>query len=368
MAKRATTVDYKLLAAILILLGFGLLFLYSASTPLAFSKFQNGSYYFTHQLLYGALIGLGAMYVCSKIDYHKWQKLAPFFVLVSIVLLVLVLIPGVGLEIKGAKRWLDLGPITFQPAELAKLALIFYIASWVDKRNEEISDFYYGLIPVLLVCGFIIGLIILEPDLGTTIAISSVIAAMLFLGGSRLKHLGWLFISAIAALLLLIKLEPYRLARITTFLNPKFDPTGIGYQINQAMLAVGSAGLFGQGYTNSRQKYNFLPEVMGDSIFAVIVEEIGFIGGTAVVLFLLYYFAFRGLKVAVGAPDTFGKMLASGIVAWIIFQAFINISAIIGLLPLTGIPLPLTSYGSTAMIVALAGLGILLNISRYSAR
>jgi cell division protein FtsW len=366
MSKRTATVDYKLLAAILALLALGLLFLYSASTALAFSKFGNGSYYFTHQLLYGALIGLFVMYVCSKIDYHKWQKLAPILVLIAVVLLVVVLIPGIGLEIKGARRWLSLGPVTMQPAEIAKLALIFYLASWIDKRNDELNDFYYGLIPCLLVSGIILGLVILEPDLGTTIAMSAIIASMLFLGGSRIKHLGWLFAAGVTGLLILIKLEPYRLARITTFLDPTHDPTGIGYQINQAMLAVGSAGLFGHGYTNSRQKYNFLPEVMGDSVFAVIVEEIGFLRGTALIgLFL--YFAFRGLKVAVGAPDTFGKMLAGGLVAWVVFQAFINMAAIIGLLPLTGIPLPFISYGSSAMIATLAGMGILLNISKHSA-
>ncbi len=365
MATKKLQLDYRLLTTILLLLGLGLLFLYSASTVISYSKFENSGYYFRHQLLYGAVIGLFAMYVCSKIDYHKWQKLAPFALFASFVMLVLVLLPGIGLQVGNARRWIILGPITMQPAELAKLALIFYLASWMDRRDDVIKDFSAGLVPCLLIIVSILGLVLLEPDIGTMLAISAIAASMLFLGGSRLKHLGWLFVAGIGSLLIMIKLEPYRLARITTFLNPDFDPSGIGYQINQAMLAIGSAGLFGHGYGQSRQKYNFLPEVMGDSIFAVVVEELGFVR-TVLVILLFLYLALRGIKIAKGAPDTFGKMLALGIISWITFQAFINIGAIIGLLPLTGIPLPFISYGSTAMIVTLSGMGILLNISKYS--
>jgi cell division protein FtsW len=365
MATKKLQVDYRLLTVILLLFGLGLLFLYSASTVISYSKFGDSAFYFKHQLLYGASIGLVAMYVCSRIDYHKWQKFAPLILLVSVLLLVAVLIPGVGLQVGNAKRWLVLGGITMQPAELAKLAMIFYLASWMDKRNDDIKDFRNGLIPCLLICGTLLTLVLLEPDIGTMLALSAIAGSMLFLGGSRLKHLGWLFVAGIVGLITLIKLEPYRLARITTFLNPDYDPSGIGYQINQAMLAIGSAGLFGHGYGQSRQKYNFLPEIMGDSIFAVVVEELGFVR-TVLIILLFLYFAMRGIRIARNAPDTFGKMLALGIVSWIIFQAFINIGAIIGLLPLTGIPLPFISYGSSALIVTLAGMGILLNISKYS--
>ena len=365
MAKKKLQVDYRLLTAILLLFGLGLLFLYSASTVISYSKFEDSTFYFRHQLLYGASIGLLAMYICSKIDYHKWQKFAPLILLVSFILLIAVLIPGIGLQVGNSRRWIVLGSITMQPAELAKLAMIFYLASWMDRRNEAIKDFSTGLIPCLLIIGAILGLVILEPDLGTMLSISAIAASMLFLGGSRLKHLGWLFVAGVASLMVMIKLEPYRLNRITTYLNPDFDPSGIGYQINQAMLAIGSAGLFGYGYGQSRQKYNFLPEVMGDSIFAVVVEELGFIR-TVLVILLFLYLAMRGVKIARNAPDTFGKMLALGIISWITFQAFINIGAIIGLLPLTGIPLPFISYGSTALIATLAGMGILLNISKYS--
>jgi cell division protein FtsW len=358
-------VDYKLLTAIFLMLGFGLLFLYSASVALSFSKYGKNSYYFLHQLIYGAIVGLIAMFITSRIHYKKWQTFAPLLLVFSFILLVAVKIPGIGYSVGGAERWIALGPISIQPAEIAKLALIFYLASWIDKRGEEIEDFYYGLLPALIVTGAIAGLIFIEPDLGTMISVSLIAISMLFVGGARAKHMLYLLGAGVLAMLVMIKLEPYRVARLTTFLNPKVDPTGIGYQINQALLAVGSGGIFGYGYGNSRQKFLFLPEVMGDSVFAVIAEEMGFIrSGLLVGLYL--YFVVRGFKIARGTMDTFGRMVAVGIVSWIAFQAFINIGAIIGLLPLTGIPLPFISYGSTALIINLAAMGILLNISKHS--
>ncbi len=356
-------VDYKTLGIIFALLILGLIILYSASTVLSFSKFHSNSHYFISQLGQGVLIGLLAMYVFSKIDYHYWQKYAPLLMFLSIILLVAVLVPGLGFKVGNARRWLSFGPLFMQPAELAKLSLIFYIASWMDKRQHEIKDFYYGIIPSLIIIGIILSLIILEPDIGTMLVVAAVSFTMLFVGGSQIKHLFWVFGAGLVALAILIKLEPYRLARLMTFLNPQADPQGSGYQINQALLAIGSGGLFGEGYGNSRQKYNYLPEVMGDSIFAVTVEELGFLRAGAIVgLFMAL--AVRGLRIAKRAPDTFGKLLAVGIIAWITFQALINIGAIIGILPLTGIPLPFISYGSSALIVNLAAMGILLNISR----
>lgn len=362
---KQASVDYKLTAIVLALLGIGLIILYSASTVISFSKFGNNTHYFFSQLTQGVLIGLVCMYIFSKIDYHRWQKLAPLLIIVSIVLLALVLVPGLGFKVGNARRWLDLGPIFFQPAEIAKLALIFYIASWIDKRKSEINDFYYGIIPTLIIIGAIAGLIILQPDIGTMLVVTVTAFVMLFVGGSRIKHLIWIFVAGLVGMAILIKLEPYRLHRLTTFLNPDLDPQGIGYQINQAMVAIGSGGFFGRGYTESRQKYNYLPEVMGDSIFAVTVEELGFLrSGLIIGLFLIL--AFRGLMIANRAPDMFGKMLAVGIISWISFQALINIGAIIGVLPLTGIPLPFVSYGSSALVVLLSAIGILLNISKQA--
>jgi cell division protein FtsW len=362
---KAKTVDYKLLAIIAALLGTGLIILYSASTVLSFSKFQTNTHFFFNQLIQGVLIGSILLYITSKIDYHVWQKYAPFFIIASIILLVAVLIPGIGFKVGNARRWLSYGPVFMQPTEFVKLALIIYLASWIDKRGSQIKNFSYGVIPALVIVSVLLGLIIKEPDIGTTLVVAAISMTMLFVGGIKIKHMGYILAGGLLALGVLIKLEPYRLARLTTFLDPSADPQGIGYQINQARLAIGSGGFWGHGYGNSRQKYNYLPEVMGDSIFAVTVEELGFLrSGLIVGLFLL--FAFRGLKIAVGAPDMFGKMLAVGIISWIVFQALINIGAIIGVLPLTGIPLPFISYGSSSLLVLLAAMGILLNISKHT--
>lgn len=358
--------DYKLFGIISALLIIGLIILSSASTVLSYNAYKNNTHFFFHQLLYGTLIGLVLMYIFSKIDYHIWQKYTPILILGSIILLVAVLIPGIGFKTGGSRRWISLGPIFLQPEEIVKLTLIFYIASWIDKRSSEIKDFYYGMIPTLVIIGLVAGLIILEPDIGTMLVVTAIGLSMLFIGGSQVKHLGWIVFSGLVFFAIIVKVEPYRVARFTAFLNPSVDPKGIGYQINQALLAIGSGGPWGYGYGHSRQKYNYLPEVMGDSIFAVTVEELGFFR-SVLIIGLFMAFAWRGFKIAKNAPDTFGRMVAVGIVTWIIFQAFINIGAIIGLLPLTGIPLPFISYGSSALIVILAGMGVLLNISKYSA-
>lgn len=358
-------VDYSFLTAVFLLLGLGLAIVYSASTALSISKFNTPSHYFISQLTQGALIGLVAMYICSKINYHFWQKYAPVWIFGSIVLLVLVLVwHGNSLQVGNARRWLIFGSITIQPAEIAKLALVIYLASWIDKRRHEIKDFFYGIIPTLLIIGVLAGLIVLQPDIGTMIILTATAYIMLFVGGSQLKHLFWLGVAGLVAFAVLVKLEPYRVQRFFTFLNPNYDPQGIGYQINQALLAIGSGGFWGFGYGNSRQKYNYLPEVMGDSIFAVTVEELGFLRSGAIIGVFLWL-ALRGIKIAQKAPDLFGKMLATGIIIWISLQALINIGAIIGILPLTGVPLPFISYGSSALIVTLAAMGILLNISKY---
>lgn len=365
--KRTAKYDYKLLVIVLVLLGFGLAALYSASTVVSFNKTNHTStaFFFIHQLIYGGLIGLAVMYVFSKVNYKVWQRLTPFITLGSILLLVAVLVPGLGYKVGEAKRWIVIGSFSIQPAEIVKLALVFYIASWIDKRNSQIKDFYYGLIPSLLIIVITAGLIIMEPDIGTMLVVIVTALVMLFVGGSKIKHLFWILGFGLAAFAILVKIEPYRVARITAFLNPSIDPKGIGYQINQALVSVGSGGLFGYGYGMSRQKYNFLPEAIGDSIFAIIIEELGFILGSIVII-LYFMLAMRGIKIAQGAPDMFGRMVAVGVVTWITLQALINIAAIIGLLPLTGIPLPFVSYGSSALIVTLAGVGVLLNISKHS--
>jgi cell division protein FtsW len=318
-----------------------------------------------HQVLYGVLPGLVLMYIASKIDYKIWQKWAPWIMLLVIIALLAVLFPGVGVKVGNSRRWIQHGFFSFQPSEAAKLALIFYIASWIDKKHKHLDDFWSGFIPTLSMILIVAALIILEPDMGTMIVVTLTGLTMLFVGGSKLKHLAWFFVVGAVAFGILVKLEPYRIQRFVAFLNPTADPQGIGYQINQALLAIGSGGWFGYGYNQSRQKHNYLPEVMGDSIFAVIVEELGFVRAL-IFPFLYIWFAFLGIRTARNTEDIFGKMVAVGIVSWISFQAIINIGAISGIMPLTGIPLPLVSYGSSALVVNLAAFGVLLNISKHA--
>lgn len=349
------------------LLSYGLIVLYSASTVQSFNNFGNPNYYILHQALYGALAGLVAMYVCSKIDYHVWQKYLPILIFGSLFLLMLVKIPGIGHTSGGADRWIAFGPVSFQPAELAKLVIILYLASWVDKKRATLNDFYYGLLPTFFIIGLFALLILWQPDFGTMLVLLLVAFFMLFVAGINWKYFFYTALVGALSLYLIIKIEPYRVKRLTTFLNPALDPKGIGYQINQALLAIGSGSWFGFGYGLSRQKHNYLPAVLNDSIFAVLGEELGFFRAL-IVLALFLFFALKGFSIAGNAPDTFGKMVAFGITSWITLQALINIGAMLGLLPLTGIPLPFFSYGSTALIANLAAVGILLNISRYSHR
>lgn len=365
MALKKLKINKPLLITVLLLLSIGLTVLYSASTVNSFSNFGNTNYYILHQLLYGALIGLVGMTVLTKIDYHIWQKYLPYLIFGSLILLLLVKIPGIGFSAGGATRWIHIGPIFFQPAELAKLVIIFYLASWVDKKNANLNDFYFGLLPSLCIIGLFAGLILWQPDFGTMLVLLLVSFFMLFVAGLNWKYFFYSSIVGILSLYLIIKIEPYRVKRLSTFLDPSIDPKGISYQINQALLAIGSGSIWGFGYGMSRQKHNYLPEVMTDSIFAVLSEEFGFVRSMLVIC-VFVFFAFKGYEIAKNAPDMFGKMVAFGITSWIIIQAIINISAMLSLLPLTGIPLPFFSYGSTALIANLCAIGILLNISKYS--
>lgn len=357
--------DFVILGIVGVLLAFGLIALSSASTVLSFERFNHNNYYLLRQVMYGLLPGIILMYLCYKVDYHWWQRLAPLAVLAGIGLLIVVLVPGLGFSVGGAKRWINFGPFLFQPAEYVKLAIIFYLASWYDKRQHHAENLYYGFLPTLAVVGLIAGLIILQPDLGTMISLVAISASMFFIGGVKIRYL--LSAAGISGLLmwLLIKAEPYRLERITTFFNPNHDSLGISYQVSQALIAIGSGGWWGNGFGQSRQKYNYLPEPIGDSIFAIMSEELGFLR-ILIVLILILFFAYRGFRVALKATDTFGRMVAAGITAWIVFQTLINIGGITAILPLTGIPLPFISYGSSALAVNLAAIGVLLNVSKYA--
>ena len=306
------------------------------------------------------------LYFFSKIDYHFWKKIAVPIFFVSVIFLVLVFVPGIGSKVYGASRWLALGPFSFQPSEMAKLAIIIYLAAWLESRGtHRIKDVFEGLLPFAGIMGLIAFLIMKQPDTGTLGVIILTSFAIFFVSGARLKHLFAMGMVGLMSLWILIKIEPYRFNRILAFLDPSADARGIGYQISQALLAVGSGGLFGVGLGHSRQKFNYLPEPVGDSIFAVMGEELGLIGGVVLVM-LFVTLASRGIKIAKNAPDMFGKLLATGITMWIVLQAFINISANIALVPLTGIPLPFISYGGTSLVFLMSAIGILLNISKQA--
>lgn len=363
--KQLPKTDKVLLVCTLILLLVGLLVLSSASTVLSFQRFGNNTYYFLRQLLLGAIPGLILMYALSKIDYHVWQKFVPWLVVLSIVLLVAVLIPRIGFKVGNARRWINFHYFLFQPTEFVKLVMIIYLASWYDKRKHHAQDLYYGFLPSLVTVGVVTLLIIMEPDIGTMLVLAMIAFVMFVIGGVRIKYLASVVAFFLLVFWILIKAAPYRLQRFTTFFNPQLDPKGISYQINQALLAIGSGGFWGRGFGQSRQKYNYLPEPIGDSIFAIMAEELGFLRVT-LILILFLALAFRGFKIAINAPDMFGRLLAAGITSWLVLQAVVNIGGITNIIPLTGIPLPFISYGSSALALTLAGIGILLNISRFA--
>ena len=357
--------DVGLLMTVLAITIFGLIMVGSASSVLAEQVSDDPFYFLKHQLTYGATVGLGAFVLGFFVPYRKWRALALPALLAALVLLVLVFIPGLQVSSGGASRWIGIGPVTIQPSEIAKLAIILYLAALFERKEEEIHDFKKSVMPFLIITGIMAFLIILQPDLGTLLSLSAISFVMVYTAGFRLHHLAAIGGGALAFFALMATTASYRLERVLTYLHPELDPQGIGYQINQALLAVGTGGLWGLGFGRSRQKYHYLPEPASDSIFAIIAEELGFIR----ILLVIAAFAFigyRGFKIAYAAPDTFGRLLATGITSWIVIQAFINIGAILAITPLTGIPLPFISYGGSALATVLFASGILLNISKYS--
>lgn len=355
----------SLLLIVFCLLVFGLIMVASAGVAYSKSRFGDSYFFFKRQLLYGVAPGLVLLYVTQKINYKLWKKIAfPLFAL-SILLLILVFIPGFGSRIYGASRWLQLGPFSFQPGEMLKFSIIVYLAAWLESRSEKVRDFHEGLLPFVIIMGIVGFLLIKQPDMGTLGVVIVIAMSIFFVSGAKFSHIALIALGGLTALGFLIKFESYRMNRFLVFLHPELDPQGIGYQINQALLAIGSGGIFGLGLGHSLQKFNYLPEPVGDSIFAVVGEELGLVG-VGVLLFFILSFALIGLRIAKNAPDKFSQLLAVGITAWVVFQSFINISAISGLIPLTGIPLPFISYGGTSLVFLLASVGVLANVAKYS--
>jgi cell division protein FtsW len=356
--------DKYLLFSVLFLVAFGLLMIASASAIYASVRFDDQYIFLRRQFFFGVMPGLLALFFLLKIDYHTWKKWSVVAFLLALLLLGLLFIPGLGTSAYGATRWLDLGPISFQPSEFAKLAVILYLSAWLSSRGQKrVGNIFEGLLPFLFILGCIGFFIYKQPDLGTLLLILGISFIIFFSAGGQLKHIFGLGIFTSIAVFLMIRGASYRWDRVMVFLNPELDPQGKGYQISQALIAIGSGGFLGVGLGQSRQKFNYLPEPVGDSIFAIIGEELGFVGSVATVLLFLFV-VWRGLSIASHAPDEFGRLLAIGITSWIGLQAIFNIGAITGIMPLTGMPLPFISYGGTSLAFSLAAMGLLLNISR----
>ena len=347
-------IDKKLFLTTVLLVIIGLIAVLDASAPQSLNVFGDKFHLFKNQLVW-SFVGFVALLISSKINYKFWQKLATplfFFVLVS---LVLVLIPGIGAKLLGARRWISIGSVFFQPSEFAKFGLILYLAKFMSKKEASILSF----LPLVLVSF----LIMLEPDLGTTLVITLTGAIQIFASQINLLHFGGAGILGGIAVYILILVSPYRKDRLLTFLEQSSDPLGKSYHIRQILLGLGSGGLFGVGLGGSRQKFLFLPEASTDSIFAVIAEEIGFIGALGLI-FLLGFYVFRALRISKYAPDDFSRYLALGIASWIGIQVVLNIASMTALVPLTGIPLPFISYGGSSLVMIMFATGILLNISK----
>ncbi len=345
----------------LALLSIGIIMVYSASAILSLEKY-NDPYFFLKRQLAWAFLGLSGMLAASRINYRALPRLLKPLLFLTLLLLILVLFPQFGKEIAGARRWLKVGDFTLQPSELAKLVLILYMADALSRKKEKIRSFAYGFLPPLLILGAIFILILLQPDLGTGLIILVVILSMLFVSGVRLAHLFSLFLVAIPSIWLLINKVGYRKRRILVFLDPWSDPQGAGFQIIQSLLALGSGGILGRGLGEGTQKLFYLPAPHTDFIFAILGEELGLVGGMAVII-LFGAFIYFGARIARRAPDLFGSLLALGITTWIGLQAMINIGVVTGFLPTKGLPLPFISFGGSSLIFSLIGVGILLSIS-----
>ena len=352
-------IDKSLLITILILASFGALAVFNSSVVSAFREFGDQYHFVKDHLVYLG-IGSGLMLVFSQIDYHNWYKLAIPLLFVTLILLLAVFIPGIGVHALGARRWINVG-FSLQPTELAKLALVVYLSAWFSSSEKG------RLGPFLVLMGLVLGLIILQPDMGTAVIIVTLAGVLYFISGAPLIHFLALIPVFVIGILGLAVVAPYRLARITTFLSPNTDPLGTSYHIRQVLIALGSGGWFGLGLGKSRQKYEYLPEANTDSIFAIIAEEIGFLG-TFIFICAFIFIVYRAFVIASRAPDRFGQLLGIGIGAWFAIQTLINLSAMVALIPLTGVPLPLVSSGGSNLISLLIGFGILLNISKHQVK
>jgi cell division protein FtsW len=362
--KKSDAPDFTLLIVIFTLLLIGVVMVYSSSAIWSDYKFNDAFYYAKRQLLF-AFLGLIAMFIMMNIPYYKWKDNAKWILIICFILLIVVLIPGVGLQRGGARSWIGVGAFSIQPSEFMKLGLIIFLSKLLSEKQHYLTSFTKGFLPTLLLVIVPFGLIMLQPDLGTGMVLVLTCFVMIFIAGAKISHFIGLGVLGLAGFAGLIISAPYRLKRIQAFLDPWQDPLGDGFQIIQSLYAIGPGGLMGMGLGQSLQKFFYLPEPQTDFIFAILAEELGFIGGTFVIL-LFFLLMWRGIRIALNCPDLFSSILAIGIIGMIIIQVFINISVVIGLIPVTGITLPFLSYGGSSLTLTLLSVGILLNISRYA--
>lgn len=358
------TIDRPLLfiTATLVIVGF---FIFtSASLGLLAREGARFSSVAFNQIFFGMVLGTIALFTMAHIRYRVWKVYAPYIFGLSVLAALLVFVPGLGLELHGAKRWVSLFGFSFQPAEFLKIGFVIYLAAYLASARNKLADYRHGLFPFAVILGIPSILLLLQPDTGTVLVIASAAVAMYITAGGKFRDLIILFVIATLALGVLVYQRPYLRDRVESYINPEEHLQESGYQLNQSLIAIGSGSIFGRGFGQSVQKFNYLPEPIGDSIFAVAAEEFGFIGSLGLILLFLA-FSFRGLKIASRAPDYFSGLLVVGIVILIVSQSFINIGSMLGVFPLTGLPLLFISHGGTALLFALASVGIVLNISKY---
>jgi cell division protein FtsW len=357
--------DMSLIWALLVLILFGLVILFNASSVYSYNSFGTPYHYIKSQL-FPLGIGIIAFFVASLIDYHVWKRWAFLFLVISIILLILVFIPGIAWEGGPARSWIKVFGQTFQPAELVKLTFLIYLATWLEAKKNELKSLTSGFIPFLFIVLLIGFLMMMQPDFGTFFIILVSAFIVFFVSGGRMKHIIFLGILAGIGLFFMINhISDYQLDRFRCVFDPQFSPQNECYQINQSLIAVGSGGFLGRGLGQSRQKYMYLPEAWGDSIFAIMAEEVGFLFSTLLVLLYLFIF-YRGFLIARHAPDLYGTALATGIISWLAVQTFLNIGGMINLIPMTGVPLPFISHGGSSLLAGLIAMGILVNISKQT--
>lgn len=355
--------DYAILYSVLILAGFGLVMVFSASY-ISSLEMRGDAFFFLRRQAFWVLLGLVGMLMAANFSYWKWRRLVPFMLLINFVLLLALFIPGLGVEVNEATRWISIGGFTLQPSEFSKLAIILFTAFYLSKKDVNINNFFQSSLIPLVVMGASFFLILLQPDLGTAVALALVTVIVIFVAGIPLGQLVGLAFFSLPLLIYMALSEPYRMRRIFSFVDPWSDPLYSGYHIIQSLYALGPGGLFGVGLGRSRQKLYYLPEPQNDFIFAIIGEELGFIGAVTVIL-LFIILIWRGLKTSIMAPDPFGSLLAAGLISIVGAQALINIGVVTGSIPVTGINLPFISAGGSSLFFTMFAMGILMNISRY---